>query len=173
VTAGSTTATPLLLTGLVAGLGVAGEGIQPGTTIIAAPGPTITLSLPATATLPAASVFFGIAPAAYVYPAPNGPYPVMVRYQRMMPPLIDLQQYPWFPNDGFLIDKLAAKLMAFSGDSRMDMFEARAMKELGRYLGLSDDKTNRAQQVQLDGRMYGHGGAGGRGVKDTKTMGWG
>jgi hypothetical protein len=171
-TLNSVTATPVSLTGLVAGLGVAGEGIKPGTTIIAAPGPTITLSLPATATLAAASVFFGIAPVAYVYPAPLGTYPVTVRYQRMMPPLIDLTQYPWFPMDSYMIYMLASKLMAFAGDDRIDRFEVRAMKELGRYLGLSDDKTNRAQQVQLDGRMFGHGSAGGQNLRNTKNMGW-
>jgi hypothetical protein len=166
------TATPVSVVGLVPGLGVAGEGIKPGTTIATVPGATITLSLPATATLAAASVFFGIAPVAYVYPAPLGTYPVTVRYQRMMPPLIDLTQYPWFPMDSYMIYMLASKLMAFAGDDRIDRFEARAMKELGRYLGLSDDKTNRAQQVQHDGRMFGHGGAGGQNLRNTKNMGW-
>ena len=63
--------------------------------------------------------------------------------------------------------------MPFSGDNRREAFHASADIKLRKYLGLSDDKTNRSQQVQLDGRMYGHGGAGGRGLKDTKTMGWG
>lgn len=171
-TLNSVTATPVSVTGLVPGLSVAGEGIQPGTTIATVPGATITLSLPATATLSAASVFFGIAPVAYVYPAPVGNYPVTVRYQRMMPPLIDLAQYPWFPQDGYLIDKLAAKLMAFADDSRELARDAKAEAQLSRYLGLSDDKTNRAQQVQLDGRMFGHGGAGGRGLRSTKFAGW-
>jgi hypothetical protein len=172
IASGSVTATPVSLTGLVPGLGVAGEGIQPGTTIIAVPGPTITLSLPATATLAAASVFFGIAPVAYVYPAPLGPYPVTVRYQRQMPPLVDEAQYPWFPMDSYLIDKCAARLMHLSGDSRETVRDAKADKELGRYLGLSDDKTNRSQAVQLDGRNYGTSALGGRNLRNTKTMGW-
>lgn len=167
-----TTATPASMTGLVAGLGVAGEGIEPGTTISSVGATTIVLSIAATATLAAASVFFGIAPVAYVYPAPLGTWPVTVRYQRMMPPLIDLAQYPWFPMDGYLIDKMAAKLMAFSGDDRELARDAKADRELSKYLGLSDDKTNRAQQVQLDGRMFGRGGPGGRGLRMTKTAGW-
>ena len=171
-TINSTTAVPVSLTGLVAGLGVAGEGIQPGTTIATVAAPNITLSLAATATLSAASVFFGIAPVAYVYPAPLGTYPVTVRYQRMMPPLIDLAQYPWFPMDGYLIDKLAAKMMAFADDSRELARDAKAEAALGRYLGLSDDKTNRSQSVQLDGRAFGHGGAGGNRLRNTKFAGW-
>jgi len=173
VTAGSTAATVALSTGLVDGLAVAGQSIQPGTTMLTNTLPAITLSLPATGTNTAASVFFGIAPVAYVYPAPLGPYPVTVRYQRAMPPLVDLSQYPWLPLDGYLIDELAARMMPFAGDARREAFHASADIKLRKYLGLSDDKTNRSQQVQMDGRMYGRGGAGGRGLKDTKTMGWG
>ncbi len=170
-TSGSTTATPASLTGLAAGLGVAGVGITPGTVIASVSSPTITLSAAATATLAAASVFFGIAPVGYAYPAPLGTWPVTIRYQRMMPPVVDLAEYPWFPMDGYLIDELASRLMALSGDNRALSWHAKADIDLRRYLGLSDDKTNRAQQVQLDARMYGRGG-GGPNLKNTKTIGW-
>jgi hypothetical protein len=130
------------------------------------------LSLPATMTLAAASVYFGIAPVAYVYPAPLGTYPVTVRYQRMMPPLIDLNSYAWFPKDGYMVNKTAAKLCRYSDDSRTDRFEAIAARELGQYLGLSDDKTNRSQAVQLDGRNYGTSALGGRNLRNTKFAGW-
>lgn len=172
VTAGSPTAAPADTTNLAGGLGVAGEGILPGTTILSMALPNITLSQPATATILSASVFFGIPPNGYAYPAPLGNWPVTIRYQRKMPPLVDTSQIPWFPNEGYLINKLAAYMMAFTGDSRIDAFNARAARELGQYLGLSDDKTNRSQAVQLDPRMFGQGGAGGRNLKNTKTMGW-
>lgn len=171
-TAASTTATPASLTGLVADLGVAGEGIEPGTTIVSVGATDIVLSIAATATLATASVFFGIAPVAYVYPAPEGNWPATVRYQAEMPPLIDLAQYPWFPNDGYLITKLAALLMRLSGDSRETLRDAQADKKLGRYLGLKDDLTNRSQAVQLDGRMFGQSGLGGRNLRNTKHQGW-
>jgi hypothetical protein len=161
---------------LTADLSVAGEGIAPGTTIIsatpAAGATTLVLSAPSTATITSASVFFGIAPVAYVYPAPLSNWPVTVRYQRWMPPLVDTSQYPWFPNDGYLIDKLAARLMALADDTRELSRDAKADKELGKYLGLSDDKTNRSQAVQLDGRNYGTSALGGRNLRNTKTMGW-
>jgi hypothetical protein len=173
VTSGSTTAAPADTANLAAGLAVAGEGILPGTTILSTALPNITLSQPATATILSASVFFGIPPNGYAYPAPNGTWPVTIRYQRKMPPLVDTSQIPWFPNAGYLIDKLAAWMMAFTGDSRIDAFNARAARELSQYLGLADDRTNRAQAVQLDPRTFGQGGPGGRGLKMTKTAGWG
>ena len=171
-TSGSTTATPASLIGLVAGLAVAGEGIVPGTTVVSVGATDIVLSVAPTATNTAASVFFGIAPVAYVYPAPLGSYPVTVRYQRQMPPLYDLTRRPWFPMDGYLIDKLAAKMMAFSDDAREAGRDAKANDELARYLGLKDDNTNRSQSVQLDGRNYGQSGLGGRNLRSTKTIGW-
>jgi hypothetical protein len=91
----------------------------------------------------------------------------------MMPPLIDLNSYSWFPMDGYMIDKLAAKLMAFTDDSRELARDQKADMELRRYLGLSDDKTNRSQAVQLDGRNYGVSAMGGRNLRDTKHQGWG
>jgi hypothetical protein len=170
-TAGSVTATVASALSLVNGLSVAGEGIVPGTTMTIA-GVTVTLSNPAQSNLTAASVFFGVPPVAYVYPAPLGPYPVQVRYQRKMPPLTDTSQIPWFPNEGYLMEELASRMAAYTGDSRAEEWHSRGLMRLRKYLGLSDDKTNRSQAVQLDGRMYGQGGLGGRNLRNTKTIGW-
>jgi hypothetical protein len=165
----STTVAALPVSGTVT-LTAAASGSNAGEAITFAR--PLLLSIAATATLAAASVYFGIAPVAYVYPAPLGTWPVTVRYQRMMPPLIDLNSYPWFPKDGYMIDKLAGKMCRFSDDARMDRFDAKAARELSQYLGLSDDKTNRSQAVQLDGRNYGTSALGGRNLRNTKTMGW-
>ena len=170
LTKGSVTFTPTASTGIAVGLGVAGEGITPGTTV-ATITPTFTLSVAATATITSASVFFGIAPVAYVYPPPVGSYPVTIRYQRQMPPLTNTAQYPWFSNDGYLIDRLASDMMKLSGDTRSMEFSRRAGAELTRFLGMVDDKTNRAQQVQLDARNFGGGGQYAR-LKNTKVAGW-
>jgi hypothetical protein len=171
--AGSTSATVADPTGLYDGLSAAGEGIVPGTTIsgVALPSGVITLSKPATLTNPIASVFFGIPPVCYVYPAPLSNWPAFIRYQRMMPPITNVSQIPWFPNEGYLIDELAARQAEIAGDSRADQFYARAARRLGKYLGLSDDKTNRAQSVQLDAGVYGNPGNYWR-LKNTKTAGW-
>ena len=235
-----TDATP---TGLVSGLGAAGEGITPGTTVVAAtpfvlsatgvtaansavitgltsvagvlpgmllgdvgnaaipPGalvqsvdsPTqITMTVPATQTIAAdamafsgwvvtlskqstgalhnASVFFGIAPNAYVYPPPVGAYPVSIRFQRKMPPIIDTSKVPWFPSEGYLIRETTARMMETTDDTRANELHMRAKDDLRQYLDLSDDKTNRAQTVQMDASRYGPG-VGGR-LRITKVAGW-
>lgn len=170
LTSGSASATVALATNLAIGRAVAGEGIEPGTTIEGISGLALTLSAAATATIAAASVFFGIAPVGYAYPPPVGAYPVSIRYQRKMPPITDTAQIPWFPNEGYLIDKLAAMQMPITGDGRRMEFEETARVKLGRYLDLADDKTNRAQSIQLDQRQFGRGG--GRGLPITKNAGW-
>jgi hypothetical protein len=169
LTANSVTGTVVDNTGLSNGLAMAGEGITPGTTITIS-GSTITLSKPATATILSASVFFGIAPVAYVYPAPVGPYPVSIRYQRMMPDIFDLSQYPWFPDEDYLVDKLVALQMSITGDTRKAEFDASADRTLGKYKSMADDTRNRAQTVQMDARRYGNGS--GRALRITKAAGW-
>ncbi len=170
---GSTTLVVADPTGLYDGLAMAGEGIVPGTTIsgVALPSGSVTMSNPASLTNPIASVFFGIAPVCYVYPAPVGPYPCFIRYQRQMPSITNVSQIPWFPNEGYLIDELAARQSELAGDSRTGEFYARASQRLGKYLGLSDDKTNRSQAVQLDARRFGTRGNYWK-LRNTKRAGW-
>ncbi len=152
------------------GLSMAGEGIMPGTTITIS-GTTLTLSLPAVATIAAASVFYGTPPKAYVYPPPLGTYPVTVRYQKKMPDLTNTGQIPWFPNEGYLIEELSARLMWITDDSRAGEYADRALARLRGYLDLMDDKTNRAQAVQLDLRNYGSGSSWAN-ARLTKHQGW-
>lgn len=170
LTAGSTAGTVASATGLSSGLSMAGEGVKPGTTIMVS-GSNITLSQPATGTNTAASVFFGIAPVGYAWPPPLGNYPVSIRYQRKMPPIVNTNQIPWFPNEGILIDELSGWLMKNTNDDRASEYLARAEHSKSRYLSLSDDKTNRAQIIQRDLRNFGGGTAYSR-ARDTKTQGW-
>jgi len=171
LTANSTTGTVSAADAAIlsSGLAMAGQGVTPGTTITIS-GTTITMSQAATGTNAAASVFFGIAPVAYVYPPPVGPYPVTIRYQRLMPPLTDTSQVPWFSDEDYLIEKLAARQMAITGDSRKEVYDASADRTMGKYAQMADDKTNRAQTVVLDPRRYGSGS--GRDLPNTKNAGW-
>ena len=175
---GNTAVTLARGVGAAVGQAIAGEGITPGTTITALTGGVnATLSKPATKTIAAASVFCGIAPNGYAYPPPLGSYPVSIRYQRQMPPVTDLTQVPWFPNDGYLIEELAGRVMALTDDSRATEYlgtgtvPGRAGMRLRKYLALSDDKTNRAQKVQLDPRNFG-GGTAYSAARMTKQQGW-
>jgi hypothetical protein len=129
------------------------------------------LSRAPTIAIAQASVFLGIPPVGYAYPPPLGTYPVTIRYQRQMPPIVDLNAVPWFPDEGYLILETASRLTEISDDARSDQMTARAMRRLQKYLELSDDKTNRAQQIQLDPRTYGGGTPYSR-ARNTKIAGW-
>lgn len=133
-------------------------------------GAIVILSEPATATSSLASVFFGIAPVCYVYPPPIGSWPVTIRYQRKMPPIVDLARVPWFPNESYLVERMAASQMQITGDTRLAEFEGIAKGRLQRYIDLVDDKTNRAQTIQMDAGRYGRGSFGR--LKNTKVAGW-
>ena len=165
--------------GLAVGLAAAGEGIEPGSTIIAINCTTglVTLSRDTTGAKCAASVWFGIPPVAYVYPPPLGPYPVTCRYQRMMPQVALSEVYttvPWFPDTDYLIKATAQRITEISDDERSARFEQMADKRMQRYAAKADDRTNRAQSVQLDARQFasGHGGAAYWRARNTKYQGW-
>ncbi len=174
-TLNSPTATVTSATGVAIGQSIAGEGIVPGTIVSNLVGTTVTLSQPATATLPAASVFFGIAATGFAYPPPSGAYPVTIRYQRMMPPIQNTAKIPWFPDEGYLIDELAGRMMEETDDSRAVEFigdhlhSGRAGRRLARYAAKADDKTNRPQTVELDRRRFGPSF---KNLRNTKQIGW-
>jgi len=161
---------------MMVGMGVSGLGIAAGSQIVAAPGfPTLTLSLPATGTFPGytSSCMFGTAPNAYVWPGPSGAFPTTLRYQRLMPPIQDQNRVPWFPDQMYLLTRLAAELMATTDDQRRDNFLANSDRLLGRYRNRADDKTNRAQVVQLDLQRFRQGRHSTWGnLSNTKTTGW-
>lgn len=185
-TEGSTTIVPTAMTvtgssapALVAGDGIAGEAIVPGTTIVSVGATDAVISQAATATFGAglvgASVLIGTMPQFYVYPPPSGAYPVTVRYQRMMPPVWDVTRFPWFPDDDVLIEGVAGRLMEITDDSRAAEFIGdgarlgRADRRLRHFLSQVDDKTNRPQTVELDRRRFGPKF---NALPHTKTVGW-
>ncbi len=184
--AGTTTATVALssptitvasATGMLEGMGVAGLGIAAGSQIAVGgiSGTTITLTLAATGTFAAlsSSIMFGTAPNAYVWPGPSGAFPATLRYQRVMPPIQDTSRVPWFPDQVYLMTRTSAELMRTTDDSRKDGFLADADRQLGRYRNRADDKTNRAQVVQLDRQVFNGGRKSPWGrLKNTKTIGW-
>ena len=163
------------LSGLTVGLSAAGEGIAPGSVITAINTATnqITLDLDTSRSLDGASVFFGIAPVAYVYPPPLGSYPVTVRYQRQMPPIVNHLSVPWFPDEGYLITELASRLCEISDDQRALSFHTLADTRIRKYLQKDGDKQNRSQAIQLDARNFASARGGGyRRARNTKVAGW-
>ena len=162
------------------GMAIAGNGIAPGSTITAFDNSvpdvfTVILSLTATATFVAvsgpgaAAVMFGTPPNAFVYPGPSGAFPTTLRYQRLMPPLLDFGRVPWFPDQKYLLKELTSLMMDTSDDTRSAAKSAEAARLLGEYEVFSDDKTNRAQTVILDSNRFGRGF---NKLRNTKTIGW-
>lgn len=119
----------------------------------------------------------GAQPQMYVWPPPAGGYPVTARYQRQMPDIVGPAQsslVPWFPDQNYLVTRVAGELMRLTGDKRMSEFlsdrPTGAQGLLDRYLKLANDDEDRAKRVTLD-RRYFNGGNFSR-LKDTKTIGW-
>lgn len=115
-------------------------------------------------------------PVMYVYSPPSGAYPVTVRYYRQMPDIVTPETsatVPWFPNQQYLITRLAGELMQITADDRVTQFlgdgPAGAQGILRRYLELKDDRTSRAQRVTLDRRRFGRNWSR---LPTTKTVGW-
>jgi hypothetical protein len=141
----------------------------------------MTISEAPTATLTGATLMIGYPPVGYPYPPPSGAYPVMIRYQRLMPDLtqaqVDAGAYPWFDDDIALRDGLAGVMMGYAGDTRITEYigaglgsgEGRFGLRMAQYLRLADDNANRAQTVQLDRRVFGRSFSA---LKNSKRVGW-
>jgi hypothetical protein len=189
--AGSTTLINMASTARLIGggiLGVAGQGIVPGTTLqlFNPGGPVIgdgtgpigtgggseigsggtgagvgILSMPANATIAGASLIFGYAPVIFVYPPPVGAQQAMIRYQKQMPPVVDPTRYPWFHNDGYLIEKLTGRLCQLNDDERQTLLlggpdvQGSPEQKLSLYLSMKDDDQSRPKRVELDRRVFG------------------
>lgn len=115
-------------------------------------------------------------PVAYVYAPPSGTFPVTVRYKSQPADITAPESsatVPWFPNQSYLITRVAGEMMRIADDDRWVRFlgdgPEGAQGILTRYLKLANDKSNRAQTVQLDGRTFGRRYSS---LPTTKTVGW-
>lgn len=115
-------------------------------------------------------------PTLYAWPPASGAYPVTMRYFRQMPDITTPEtssEIPWFPNDNYLLTRLAGELMKITNDDRWQIFlgdtESGAQGILQRYLKLKDDKNNRSETVRLDRRRF---GSRFNDLRNTKTIGW-
>lgn len=115
-------------------------------------------------------------PQMYVWPPPSGGYPVTARYQRQMPDIVSPEtsgQVPWFPDQNYLITRVAGELMKVTNDARIDKFlgtaDNGAQGILNRYLKLANDDEDRAKRVTLDRRFFSQDFFR---LKNTKQIGW-
>lgn len=115
-------------------------------------------------------------PQMYVWPPPAGGYPVTARYQRQMPDIINpstSSRVPWFPDQNWLITRVAGELMRLTNDQRADVYlgdgPTGAQGILNRYLKLANDDEDRAKRVTLDRRLFSQDYFR---LKNTKQIGW-
>ena len=119
-------------------------------------------------------------PNMYVWPPSSIVVPVTVRYYAAMPDIATPETstaIPWFPNDNYLITRLAGEMMQITGDDRAEKFlgDSDDATPLGagvllrRYLRLKDDPEGKTETVKLDRRLF---GSSFNRLPNTKIVGW-
>ena len=94
----------------------------------------------------------------YFYEPPQIPLTVFIRYQPQMPDISSPETsatIPWFPNQRYLLKKLAADLMSETDDVRQEKYDMQAENMLSKFLQMKDDKENYAQTIKLDPLRFG------------------
>jgi hypothetical protein len=183
VTQGSTQIQNLASTTRLIGgnvLGVAGQGIVPGTMLRGAGGTApqaeASITHPANATIQGASLIFGYCPVVFIYPPPQSSLQAMIRYQKRMPDVFDLTRYPWFHHDAYVLQKLTGWLCQLNDDDRAQQLlggpdvVGSPDQKLRLWLAAKDDEPSHPKTVGLDRRVFGRGWAGS--TKVTKQVGW-
>jgi hypothetical protein len=119
-------------------------------------------------------------PNLYVWYPAAGAYAATVRYFRQMPDIATPEAsttVPWFPNQNYLIRRLAGEVMSITDDDRAPGYLSDDDKQypqgagviLRKYLTMQDDPDGRVKTVQLDPRRFGTSSSG---LKNTKQVGW-
>lgn len=120
---------------------------------------------------------FVTGPTAFFWMPSSGAYPAILRYQRLMPEIVNPQSsttIPWFPNQNYLITRLTGELCKGWDDERAasllgDDNPGGAGYILRHYVQMKDDMTNRAKTVKLDRRRF---GGSFNNLRNTKLVGW-
>ena len=115
-------------------------------------------------------------PVLYAWPPSGIATPVSFRYWSQPADIVNpstSSSIPWFPNDAYLITRVAGEMMKLTGDKRADAYlgdgQGGAQGILDRYLKNMTDNEGRGQQVQLDRRRFGKSF---QNVAQTKALGW-
>ena len=121
-------------------------------------------------------VAVGGVPNMYVWMPASGAYPFTVKYYPQMPDITTPESsatVPWFPNQQYLLTRLAGQLMQLTNDDRYKeylgdgAFGAEGI--LRKYLELKDDPEYSVKTVSLDRRRFGPSF---NNLKNTKFVGW-
>jgi hypothetical protein len=114
----------------------------------------------------------------YCWVPAAGAYPATVRYNPQMPDIQSPESstvIPWFPNTDFLINAVAARVMALTDDTRVQPGGSHSpialADELDKYLKMKDDpESSGVKRVSLDRRLF--GGSMWSRLSNTKVIGW-
>jgi hypothetical protein len=103
-------------------------------------------------------------PRLYVYPPPILQFTLNLRYYGTLPEISAPETssvVPWFPDQGYLVNRLAGELMRDAGDPRWESFLGDgphgAVGILRRFLNLQGDREDTTKIVDLDRRFFGPG----------------
>lgn len=91
------------------------------------------------------------------YPPPSITNAVDINYYPQMPDIAAPETdttVPWFPNQEYLIHKVAAKLMLETDDERQPLFDKQAEEMLSKFLVMDDDKENFSPTVKLSRERF-------------------
>lgn len=116
----------------------------------------------------------------WVWPAASGAYPVTAPYYTQPADIVTPEsstEVPWFPNQTYLVRRLAGELMAITGDERMngflgdhdEMYPQGAGTLLRKYLRMKDDQEGFTKTVSLDRTRFGKNF---NRLRNTKSIGW-
>ena len=119
-------------------------------------------------------------PVALFWTVPSGAYPVTQRYFSQMPDIAtpaSSNTVPWFPNQNYLITRVAGELMKDADDDRAPAFLSEDEEQhpmgagvlLRHYLQMQGDKGDRTATVKLDRRRF---GSSYERLRVTKQIGW-
>lgn len=94
----------------------------------------------------------------YIWPASSGAYQAFGRYRTQNTDITTPEtssSVPWFPNQMFLVTRLAGEMMALTGDQRRAEFLEESKRILSRFLDMEGNNSDRAATVTLDRRKFG------------------
>jgi len=137
-------------------------------------------SYPTVGYIDMAPVADSLPPNLYVWPPASGAYSFTVRYFPQKDDIVTPESsstIPWFPNQTYLITRLAGELMRITNDDRAQAYlgdnEENGMIGAGailsKYLKMKDDPEGRVETVKLDRRRFGRNFSN---LPDTKLVGW-
>lgn len=121
-----------------------------------------------------------VPPLAYFWMPPSGAYLSILRYQSLMPDIVNPSNsavVPWFTQQNYLLTRLTGELCKLADDDRHEALlgsdEERTPGGAGvilkKYLRMHGDNENRAKTVKLDRRRF---GTSFDRLRNTKQVGW-